>query len=220
VTKAKRLFDIVGATLGLVLLWPVFIVVAGAVAQEDDGPVFFRQERVGTRGRTFRMWKFRTMVINAEQIGSLLTTGEDPRITVVGRWLRRAKLDELPQLINVLRGEMSLVGPRPEVPRYVSLYDDSQREVLALTPGITDPASLTYFDESVELAGASDPERFYVESVLPEKIRLNCDYAAHASVWTDFQVVAQTIGRLLGCVLAAPNGAPLGRASQQSRHPC
>lgn len=212
--KAKRGVDIVGATLGLALLWPVFILVAGAIAQEDDGPVFFGQDRVGTSGRTFRMWKFRTMVVNAEQCGRLLTTGDDARITIVGRWLRRAKLDELPQLLNVLRGEMSLVGPRPEVPRYVALYDDLQRHVLTLTPGITDPASLTYIDEGVQLAAVADPERFYVESVMPEKIRLNCEYAAHASVWTDLRVVARTVGHLVGRVFDTPNATPIGRLSQ------
>lgn len=195
-TRVKRAVDVAGATVGLLLLWPVFVAIAGAIALEDDGPVFFRQDRVGAGGRVFRMWKFRTMVVDAERQGRQLTVGDDPRITRVGHWLRRAKLDELPQLFNVLCGEMTFVGPRPEVPRYVALYTEAQRRVLALTPGITDPASLAYIDENTQLAVAADPERLYVEEVMPEKIRLNLEYAAHASVWSDLRMIGATMLRV------------------------
>lgn len=191
----KRVLDIVGAALGLVLLWPLFLVIAVAILLEDGRPVFFVQDRIGRGGRPFRMLKFRTMVTGAERRGREITVGGDPRITRVGRILRSAKLDELPQLVNVLRGEMRLVGPRPEVPRYVLLYTPSQRAVLALVPGITDPASLRYYDESAELAQASDPERLYVDEIMPEKIRLNLEYASRATVWSDLGIVLATVRR-------------------------
>jgi len=143
------------------------------------------------------MLKFRTMVVDADKVGSLLTVGRDPRTTPVGRWIRRLKLDELPQLWNVLRGEMSLVGPRPEVPRYVALYTAEQWRVLDLVPGITDRASIKYREESELLAQASDPQTVYVSQILPDKIRLNLEYAAHATVWTDFLVVLSTLGHMV-----------------------
>ncbi|GAH17100.1 unnamed protein product, partial [marine sediment metagenome] len=148
----KRLFDLFWASLGLVLLSPLFLILALLIKLADGGAVFYRQERVGWRGRPFRVWKFRTMVMNAERMGKPLTVGDDPRITAAGRFLRRFKLDELPQLFNVVRGEMSLVGPRPEVAKYVRLYTPGQRRVLDLVPGITDPASIKYRDESDILA--------------------------------------------------------------------
>jgi lipopolysaccharide/colanic/teichoic acid biosynthesis glycosyltransferase len=164
---------------------------------DDGGAVFFRQVRVGRDGRLFRVWKFRTMIANAEQRGGPLTVGEDPRTTRIGRWLRRSKLDELPQLFNVLAGEMSLVGPRPEVPRYVALYSPDQRRVLDLVPGITDPASIVYRHESDLLARAPDPERHYIAVIMPEKIRINLAYAARATWWTDLVVVLDTLRRLV-----------------------
>ena len=196
-TRRKRACDVTGALLGLAVLWPLLLVIGGAIAVEDGWPVLFRQERVGRDGRSFRLWKLRTMVRGAEQRGRQITVGADPRITRVGRWLRAMKLDELPQLVNVLRGEMSLVGPRPEVPRYVALYTPAQRAVLALTPGITDPASLRYYDESRVLDGAEDPERLYVDQIMPEKIRVNLEYAARATAWSDVVVVLATVRRLL-----------------------
>ncbi len=212
-STTRRVVDVAGATLGLLLLWPVFVAIAGAIALEDDGPVFFRQSRVGVGGRLFGIWKFRTMVSDAEQCGRQLTVGDDPRITQVGCWLRRAKLDELPQLFNVLCGDMGFVGPRPEVPRYVCFYTEAQRQVLALTPGITDPASLTYFDESGLLTGAPDPERVYVERIMPEKIRLNLEYATHRSLWADLRVVASTVGRVLTSgARRMRSSAPIGSA--------
>ena len=195
--RSKRAMDVCGALLGFIVLAPLFALVGVAIAIAGrGGPVFFAQERVGRGGVSFRMWKFRTMVVDAERGGAQLTVGADPRITGVGRWLRHFKLDELPQLLNVLRGEMSLVGPRPEVPRYVALYTAKQRAVLDLVPGITDPASIRYSDESTELARSDDPERLYVDEIMPEKIRLNLEYAERATPWSDAMVVLSTLGLL------------------------
>ena len=195
-TRAKRTLDLVGAAAGVVVLSPLFLVVALLVKAQDGGPVFFRQDRVGYRGRPFRIWKFRTMVPDAAARGLPLTVGRDPRVTLVGEWLRRVKLDELPQLFNVLAGDMTLVGPRPEVPRYVASYGLEQRRVLELVPGVTDEASIRYVDESALLAAAADPERVYVDEIIPEKIRLNLAYAAHATVWTDLRVILATVRQL------------------------
>jgi lipopolysaccharide/colanic/teichoic acid biosynthesis glycosyltransferase len=195
-TRAKRVLDLVGAGAGVVLLSPLFLVIALRIKADDGGPVFFRQVRVGFRGRRFRIWKFRTMVPAAELRGLPLTVGRDVRVTRVGSWLRRFKLDELPQLFNVLAGEMTLVGPRPEVPRYVRSYDLEQRRVLELVPGLTDEASIRYLDESSILAAAADPEQMYLDQILPEKIRLSLEYAAHASVWTDLRVIIATLCRM------------------------
>ncbi|HYL56412.1 MAG TPA: sugar transferase [Gemmatimonadales bacterium] len=188
----KRLFDLCWTIPGLLVLWPAFLVIALLIKLDDGGAVFFRQVRVGRYGRPFRVWKFRTMIARAEQCGGPLTVGDDPRTTRFGRWLRRSKLDELPQLFNVLAGQMRLVGPRPEVPHYVALYTPDQRRVLDLVPGITDPASIVYRDESALLAQAPDWERQYVEVIMPEKIRLNLAYAARATRWKDFLVVVAT----------------------------
>jgi lipopolysaccharide/colanic/teichoic acid biosynthesis glycosyltransferase len=192
----KRVVDVAVSALALALLWPLGLLIGAAVTLGDGGPAFFRQARVGRGGRTFRMWKFRTMIVGAERSGRHLTVGDDPRVTRVGAVLRRTKLDELPQLLNVLRGEMSLVGPRPEVPRYVAFYTAEERAVLRLTPGITDPASLRYRDESQELAASADPERSYIEHIVPEKIRLNLAYAAHATWLSDLGVIWATLRAL------------------------
>ncbi len=196
-TAAKRTLDLLGAGVGVVLLSPLFLILAVLVKTADGGPVFFRQERVGYRGRPFRMWKFRTMVPDAATRGLPLTVGHDPRVTRVGAWLRRLKLDELPQLFNVLVGDMTLVGPRPEVPRYVASYGAAERRVLELVPGVTDEASVRYVDESAMLAAAADPERVYTEEIVPEKIRVNLAYATRATVWTDVGVILATLSRLL-----------------------
>jgi len=190
----KRTFDLFWATVGLLLLWPVFLMVGLLIKLEDRGPIFFRQRRIGWHGHPFRMWKFRTMVIDAELKGSTLTVGRDPRITRVGHWLRATKIDELPQLLNVWSGEMSLVGPRPEVQKYVDLYSVDQRQVLGLRPGITDLASVKYRRESELLATSSDPDRTYIEEIMPEKIRINLEYAAQASAWNDLRVILLTLG--------------------------
>lgn len=201
-TRGKRALDVVASAAGLVALLPLLAALALAV-RADGGPAFFRQERIGRDGRPFRLWKFRTMVPDAARLGPPLTSAHDPRVTAVGRWLRRARLDELPQLLNVLAGEMSLVGPRPEVPRYVARYTAEQRAVLALVPGITDPASIAYRDEARLLAAADDPERLYVERIVPDKIRRNLAYAREASVARDVGVLLATLAALL-----RPGAAP------------
>lgn len=196
---AKRLFDILVAAAGLLLLAPLLALVALLIKLDSPGPVFFRQQRVGRHGVPFMIHKFRSMRVAAEGKGGLpLTVGQDPRITRVGALLRRLRLDELPQLIDVLLGRMSLVGPRPEVPRYVQHYPPGLRErVLSLRPGITDPASLHYLDEAVLLAAAEDPEREYIENILPRKLQLAAQYAERASLLTDLGVLAQTLRALL-----------------------
>jgi lipopolysaccharide/colanic/teichoic acid biosynthesis glycosyltransferase len=192
---AKRLFDLLGATLALLLLSPLLLAAALAVKLDSPGPVFYRQQRVGRHGVPFFIHKFRTMHHGAG--GPLLTVGDDPRITRVGAFLRRTRIDELPQFIDVLLGHMSLVGPRPEVPRYVAQYPPELRQrVLAVRPGITDPASLAYIDEARLLAAAADPEREYVEIILPAKLRRSADYADHATPWTDLGVLWATLRRL------------------------
>ncbi|MCE5262693.1 MAG: polysaccharide biosynthesis protein [Deltaproteobacteria bacterium] len=190
---SKRIFDLFWTIAGLLLLWPLFAVIALLVKLDDGGPVFFRQERIGYRGKTFRMWKFRTMVVDAEQHGLPLTIEEDPRITRIGRRLRRYKLDELPQLINVLRGDLSLVGPRPEVAKYVALYTEEQRRVLNLIPGITDPASMKYENENAVLAKSADPETAYIREIMPDKIRINLDYGANPSLFHDVLIITRTV---------------------------
>jgi lipopolysaccharide/colanic/teichoic acid biosynthesis glycosyltransferase len=194
----KRLFDLVCVIPGLLLIAPLWLLIALLIWLEDKGTVVFAQERIGLGGKPFRMLKFRSMVMNAEELGKQLTVGRDPRITRVGHILRKSKLDELPQLVNVLLGEMSLVGPRPEVPRYVALYTPEQRRVLDVMPGITDPASIRYRDENEVLAASSDPEKTYIEEIMPDKINLNLEYAKNATVWSDFGVILKTIGRILG----------------------
>lgn len=190
--------DIILVLIASPFVAPLFMLVALAVRLDDGGPVLFVQERVGYRGTTFRMLKFRTMVQDAEKSGRLITIANDTRITRAGRWLRKSKLDELPQLINVLRGDMSLVGPRPEVAKYVAMYSPDQRRVLELVPGITDPASIAFRDESSFLEGCNDPEQTYIERIMPEKIALNLAYAAKAGVLSDMMVILGTLRALWG----------------------
>ena len=194
----KRLFDLAMASLGLLLLGPVLLGIAAWIKLDSPGPVFFRQQRVGRDGKMFRIHKFRTM--SAGQPGAeqpLITVGADPRITRVGATLRRTKLDELPQLLDVVRGDMSLVGPRPEVPRYVALYPEALRaKVLSVRPGITDLASIEYRDESELLARAADPEREYVEVVMPAKLRAAARYVDEMSLATDVRVLGSTLRAL------------------------
>ena len=194
---AKRLFDIVCAGLGLVLLSPLLLAVAVWIKLDSRGPVMFRQERVGRFGAPFRIHKFRTMRVDAPRLGPQITIGDDARITRSGRWLRATKVDELPQLWDVLRGAMSLVGPRPEVPRYVALYPVALRDVvLSVRPGITDPASLSFRNESELLARAADPEREYVEVVMPMKLGLAADYVRNASLAGDIRLILATLGAI------------------------
>jgi lipopolysaccharide/colanic/teichoic acid biosynthesis glycosyltransferase len=196
---AKRLFDLVGALIGLALLSPLLLLVALAIRLDSGGPVFFRQERVGLGGRLFRIHKFRTMKVTAVAGGGLLTVGADPRITRVGAMLRDKRLDELPQLIDVLCGDMSLVGPRPEVPRYVALYSAEMRSrVLCVRPGITDPAALEFRDEATLLERAADPEREYIVNILPRKLALQAAYAESATLATDLAVIARSLRVLVG----------------------
>jgi lipopolysaccharide/colanic/teichoic acid biosynthesis glycosyltransferase len=195
----KRLFDLIGAATALLILSPLLLVLALCIRLDSRGPALFRQERVGRHGRPFRIHKFRTMRLDAERHGPQLTVGDDPRITRFGRWLRHHRLDELPQFIDVLKGDMSLVGPRPEVPRFVAHYPPALRErLLAVRPGITDPASLVHMDEASRLAGSSDPDRDYVERILPAKLNAAADYAARATLWTDLVVLARTLRLLIG----------------------
>lgn len=199
VAMAKRLFDIVLSAVALVLLWPLLLVIALWVKLDSPGPVFFRQERVGRHGVPFRIHKFRTMTHAAVPKGPQITIGADARITRAGQFLRRSKLDELPQLIDVLVGSMSFVGPRPEVPRYVAIYPPALRDkVLSVRPGITDMASLQYRNESELLARASDPEREYREVVLPAKLALQAQYVERAGVVTDLRLIVLTLKTLLG----------------------
>ena len=192
----KRVFDLLGAALALALLWPLLLVAALAIKLDSPGPALFRQERVGRHGRPFRIHKFRTMTHGAS--GLSLTVGADARITRVGRWLRRSHVDELPQLIDIIKGDMSLVGPRPELPRYVAAYPPALRErALAVRPGLTDPSSLEFIDESERLARAADPEREYIDVILPAKLQAAADYADRATLWTDMQVLARTLRALV-----------------------
>ncbi len=195
-SRIKRKFDLIFSFVGISLFLPVGALIALIVKIDDGGPIFYIQERVGQGGRHFKMIKFRTMIRDADKIGSAITIGNDSRITRVGRWLRRFKLDEFPQLFNVLKGEMSFVGPRPEVPKYVALYNDTEREVLNLVPGITDPASIIYRNENEILGKFRDPEKHYVEKIMPDKIRINLEYAKKANVLSDIFVILQTIGLL------------------------
>jgi lipopolysaccharide/colanic/teichoic acid biosynthesis glycosyltransferase len=201
---ARRGLDVAVAALGLLVLAPLLAVVALLVRATSAGPVLFRQERVGRGMVPFHLLKFRTMVADAPSRGPAITVGADPRVTPVGALLRRTKLDELPQLLNVLRGDMSLVGPRPEVPSYAALYDDAERRIFTVRPGITDPSSLHYHDESAVLAGYPDPERAYREIVLPHKIALSLAYVDTRSVWTDIGLLVRTVVRLLGPARPAP----------------
>ena len=191
---AKRAFDLVCSAIGLIVLAPLLAVVAVLIVSDSPGPVFFRQKRVGRHGKLFRIHKFRTMRHEPLQNGLSITVGADPRVTRIGAVLRRYKLDELPQLIDVLRGSMSLVGPRPEVPEYVALYPERDREiVLSVRPGITDRASLEFSDESALLAGASDPQRVYVQEILPTKLRYYRDYVATRTFAGDLDIILKTL---------------------------
>jgi lipopolysaccharide/colanic/teichoic acid biosynthesis glycosyltransferase len=194
---AKRAFDLLLAGLGLVVLAPLLAAIALAIRLDSPGPVFYRQERVGRGGARFRMHKFRSMRHEPQGNGPQLTVGGDARITRVGAVLRRTKLDELAQLVDVLQGTMSLVGPRPEVPRYVALYPAALRElVLSVRPGLTDLASIEFRDESALLARAADPEREYVEVVMPRKLQLAAQYVRQASLGLDVTILWRTL-RLL-----------------------
>jgi lipopolysaccharide/colanic/teichoic acid biosynthesis glycosyltransferase len=190
---SKRLFDIVCAGIGLVVLLPLGLLIGFLIKLSDRGPILYSQIRIGQFGKPFRIWKFRSMVVNAEKMGVPITKDGDPRITWIGRFLRKTKLDELPQLWNVLVGEMSFVGPRPEVPRYVDRYTPAQREILKYKPGVTDVASVLFRNEEALLSGAADVEDFYWRYCLPKKIELNRQYAERASLLQDLWLILQTL---------------------------
>lgn len=190
---AKRAFDLFFSVTGLLVLSPLLMLLAITLKLSSRGPVFFRQLRIGKAGKPFYIVKFRSMVVNAEKIGLSVTRDGDPRITRIGRFLRKTKWDELPQLWNVLVGEMSFVGPRPEVPRYVEKYTAEQRRVLALKPGITDLATLKFRNEEELLRTVEKTEEFYLEYCVPRKIELNLTYAQTANVWEDFKIILRTL---------------------------
>lgn len=195
---AKRLFDWWASTFGLLSLAPVLLLLAVWIKLDSPGPVFFRQERVGRGGKLFRIHKFRTMVIDAERRGLQITVGADARVTRVGQWLRKYKLDELPQLLDVWLGHMSLVGPRPEVPRYVACYPAKVRDVvLSVRPGITDQASIEFKDENLILGRATDPDKAYVEEVLPIKLKYYVEYIETNSLLGDVKLIIRTLAALI-----------------------
>lgn len=189
----KRLFDILASGIGIIILSPVLIIIALRIKTGSDGPVFFKQVRVGQGGKEFKILKFRTMVVDAEKLGRQITVGADNRITKVGAFLRKYKLDELPQLFNVFKGDMSLVGPRPEVPRYVNMYTEEQRRVLEVKPGITDLASIRYRDENELLGQAENPDEFYINTIMPDKLALNMEYINKSNIFFDIYIIINTI---------------------------
>ena len=192
-----RFFDFTLSLVGLVVLAPIFIVLAIWIKIDSKGPVFYKQVRVGRNGIDFGLFKFRSMVVDADKKGLITVGGRDPRITRSGYFIRKYKLDELPQLINVLVGDMSLVGPRPEVRKYVDLYTDEQQKVLSVKPGITDYASIEYMDENEILGKSSDPEKTYIEEIMPEKIKYNMKYIQNKNVSEYFKIIFLTLLKIV-----------------------
>ena len=192
-----RFFDFILSLVGLVVLAPIFIVLAIWIKIDSKGPVFYKQVRVGQNSIDFGLFKFRSMVVDADKKGLITVGGRDPRITRSGYFIRKYKLDELPQLINVLLGDMSLVGPRPEVRKYVELYTDEQQKVLSAKPGITDYASIEYMDENEILGKSSDPEKTYIEEIMPEKIKYNMKYINNKSLFEYFKIILLTVLKIV-----------------------
>ena len=193
----KRLFDVVASGCGLLVLSPLFLLLAVWIKLDSAGPVFYRQTRVGRYNRDFRLYKFRSMRVGADRQGLITVGGHDPRITRSGYFIRKYKLDELPQLINVFIGDMSLVGPRPEVRKYVDMYTPEQLHVLDVRPGITDMASIRYRNENELLAQATDPDKYYIEVLMPDKLRINLEYVAHHSFWFDITLIFKTFKEII-----------------------
>jgi lipopolysaccharide/colanic/teichoic acid biosynthesis glycosyltransferase len=193
----KRSFDIVFSLIGLILLMPLFFVVAVLIKLSSSGPIFYLQMRVGLNGNDFKLYKFRTMMVDADKQGLLTVGGRDPRVTSIGYYLRKFKIDELPQLMNVLFGSMSFVGPRPEVRKYVDMYTEEQKNVLSIKPGITDYASLEYFNENDLLSRSENPEQVYIQEVLPAKLKLNLKYMREAGFFTDLKIIFRTLARIV-----------------------
>jgi lipopolysaccharide/colanic/teichoic acid biosynthesis glycosyltransferase len=189
----KRLFDLMTSIIGLTILGPLLLFLSFRIRKEDGGPVFYRGARIGLNGKIFYIYKFRSMVINAEKLGGSSTSEADPRITEVGALLRRYKLDELPQLINVLIGDMSLVGPRPEVKHYTDMYTEEERSILTVRPGITDWASIWNADEGAVLANAEDPDKAYEELIRPNKLKLQLKYVREKDFWVDLKIIFLTL---------------------------
>lgn len=188
----KRIFDVTASGLGLLLLSPLFLIVSIWIRLDSPGPVFYRQTRVGRYNKDFRLLKFRSMRIGSDKKGLITVGGRDPRVTRSGYWIRKYKLDELPQLINVFKGDMSLVGPRPEVRKYVDLYTPEQLHVLDVRPGITDMASIRYRNENELLEQAADPEQFYRDTVMQDKLRINLEYVSDHSFFKDIRIILMT----------------------------
>jgi lipopolysaccharide/colanic/teichoic acid biosynthesis glycosyltransferase len=193
----KKAFDVVISLIGLIVLSPALVVLAFKIKSEDKGPVFYRGVRIGRYGKQFKIFKYRTMVVNADKIGGPSTADDDPRITKIGKFLRKYKLDELPQLINVLKGEMSIVGPRPEVTSEVETYNEEEKRIFSVRPGITDWASLIFHDEGEILKGSSDPHKTYREKIKPGKIMLALKYVDEKSFWVDMKIIMQTLMTLV-----------------------
>ena len=192
----KRIFDITPSLFGLIILLPFMLIIAILIKIDSKGPVFFKQIRVTKNGKEFKIFKYRTMRVGSDKY-SQITVGKDGRITKIGSFLRKYKLDEIPQLINVLIGDMSLVGPRPEVPKYVALYTDEQKEILKVRAGITDYASIEFSDENDLLASEEEPEKAYIEKIMPKKIELNKKYLSKISILTDIKIILLTIKKIL-----------------------
>ena len=208
---AKRLLDVIVAVLSLVLLGPVLILIALIIKISSPGPVLYRGMRVGLDGKLFAMMKFRTMVVNAESLGGSATAADDPRITAIGKFLRRYKLDELPQFLNVLVGDMSLVGPRPEVQKYVNLYSPEEKAILEVRPGITDWASIWNSNEAAVLEGSRDPEKTYEELIRPTKLALQLLYVREHSFFTDLKILFHTAVKLINEDWVPKELKPYGR---------
>jgi len=192
----KRIFDVLFSGFVLLCFMPIGLVLAILILVESKGGVFFKQVRIGKNGTPFYLFKFRSMFIDAESMGKITIGSRDPRITRIGFYIRRYKLDEFPQFINVIRGEMSIVGPRPEVKEYVDLYSEEQRKILAVKPGITDYASLTYFHENEILAKSENPQQTYIQEVMPEKIKLNEKYLANPTLLQDISIIRKTVVKM------------------------
>lgn len=193
----KRFFDICMSIFGLIILSPIFLIIAVLIKINSKGAVFFRQTRVGLNGKEFKIYKFRTMVTDAEKKGMQITVGNDSRVTSIGKIIRKCKMDEIPQLINVLIGDMSFVGPRPEVPKYVEMYNEADKEILMIRPGITDIASIEYRNENEILGKSENPEKTYIEEVMPAKIKFNKEYLSNISIKYDIYLIIKTVVAIL-----------------------
>jgi lipopolysaccharide/colanic/teichoic acid biosynthesis glycosyltransferase len=193
----KRIFDIIFSLLGIIFLLPVFLITIILLKLDSEGPVIYKQIRVGLNLKRFELYKFRTMYKNADKNGLLTVGNHDCRITRIGYWLRKYKIDELPQLVNILKGEMSFVGPRPEVLKYVQLYDSAQKRVLTVKPGITDWASIQFINENQLLGSLEDPETYYINTIIPTKVSQNLKYIDHHNLWIDLKIISFTLKKII-----------------------